>query len=93
MVKDVLESGHLHPAMAGKLLERMGLSCTQMFGPFSRRQREHGRFWLNHQLTSALSWWLEILSRYLLAWYLLICRSVAELSRIAMEKGRRQVLE
>ena len=70
MIKDVLESGHLHPAMAGKLWERLGFSCTQMFGrfgraklrPFSRRQHEHRRSWLNHQLTSALKWWLEILS-------------------------------
>ena len=69
MVKDVLESGHLHPAMACKLWERLGISCTQMFGrfgraklrPSSRRQHEHRRFWLNHQLTSALKWWLEIL--------------------------------
>ena len=30
--------------------------------PFSRRQHEHRRIWLNHQLTSALKWWLEILS-------------------------------
>ena len=70
MVKDVLVSGHLHPAMAGKLWERLGFSCTQMFGRFgraklrrfSRRQHEHRRFWLNHQLTSALKWWLQILS-------------------------------
>ena len=70
MVKDVVESGHLHPAMAGKLWGRLGFSCTQMFGrfgraklrPFSRRQHEHRRFWLNHQRTSALKWWLEILS-------------------------------
>ena len=70
MIKDVLESGHLHPAMAGKLWGHLGFSCTQMFGrfgraklrPFSRRQHEHRRIWLNHQLTSALKWWLEILS-------------------------------
>ena len=70
MVKDVLESGHLHPAMAGKLWGHLGFSCTQMFGrfgrakrrPFSRRQHEHRRIWLKHQLTSALKWWLEILS-------------------------------
>ena len=69
-VKVVLESGHLHPAMAGKLWGPFGFSCTPMFGrfrraklrPFSRRQHEHRRFWLNHQLTSALKWWLEILS-------------------------------
>ena len=75
MVKDVLESGLLHPAMAGKLWERLGFSCTQMFGRFgraklrrfSRRQHEHRRIWLNHQLTSALKWWLEILSCSLLA--------------------------
>ena len=30
--------------------------------PFSRRQHEHRQFWLNHQLTSALKWWLDILS-------------------------------
>ena len=30
--------------------------------PFSRRQHEHRRIWLNHQLTTALKWWLEILS-------------------------------
>ena len=71
MVKDVLESGHLQPAWAGKLWGRLEFSCTQMFGrfgrakllPFSRRQHEQGRVWLNHQLTSALNWWLEILSR------------------------------
>ena len=70
MVKDVLESGHLHLAMAGKMWGRLGFSCTQMFRrfgraklcPFSRRQHEHRRIWLNHQLTSALKWWLEILS-------------------------------
>ena len=53
MVKDVLKSGHLHPAMAGKLWERLGFSCTQMFGrfgraklrSFSRRQHEYRRFW------------------------------------------------
>ena len=74
MIKDVLEPGHLHPAIAGKLWERLGFSCTQMFGrfgraklrPFSRRQHEHRRIWLNHQLTSALKWWLEILSCSLL---------------------------
>ena len=33
--------------------------------PFSRHQHEQGRIWLNHQLTSALNWWLEILSRSL----------------------------
>ena len=70
MVNDILESGHSHPAMAGKVWGRLGFSCTQMFGrfgraklcPFSRRQHEHRRIWLNHQLTSALKWWLEILS-------------------------------
>ena len=70
MIRDVLESGSLTPAMAGKLWGRLGFSCTQMFGrfgraklrPFSRRQHEHRQFWLNHQLTSALKWWLQILS-------------------------------
>ena len=55
----------------GRQIEvRLGFSCTQMCGrfgrtklrPFSRRQHEHRQFWLNHQLTSALKWWLEILS-------------------------------
>ena len=70
MIRDVLESGKLTPAMAGKLWGRLGFSCTQMFGrfgranlrPFSRRQHEHRQFWLNHQLTSSLRWWLQILS-------------------------------
>ena len=70
MVKDILDSGHLNPAMAGKVWGRLGFSCTQMFGrfgraklrPSSRRQHEHRRFWLNHQLTSSVKWWLEILS-------------------------------
>ena len=70
MVKDILESSHLHPSMAGKVWGRLEFCCTQMFGrfgraklrPFSRRQHEHRRIWLNHQLTSALKWWLEILS-------------------------------
>ena len=69
MIRDVLESGSLTPAMGGKLWGRLGFSCTQMFGrfgraklrPFSRRQHEN-RIWLNHQLTSALKWWLQILS-------------------------------
>ena len=30
--------------------------------PFSRRQHEHRQFWLDHQLTSALKCWLQILS-------------------------------
>ena len=70
MIRDVLESGSLTPALAGKSWGRLGFSCTQMFGrfgraklrPFSRRQHEHRQFWLNHQLTSALKWWLQILS-------------------------------
>ena len=70
MIRDVLESGSLTPAMAGKLWGRLGFSCTLMFGlcgraklrPFSRRQHEQRQFWLNHQLTSALNWWLQILS-------------------------------
>ena len=70
MISDVLESGSLNPAIAGKLWDRLEFSCTQMFGrfgraklrPFSRRQHEHCQYWLNHQLTSALKWWLEILS-------------------------------
>ena len=70
MIRDVLESGSLNPAMVGKLWGRLGFSCTRMFGrvgraklrPFSRRQHEHRKFSLNHHLTSALKWWLEILS-------------------------------
>ena len=70
MIKDILESGHLNPAMAGKVWGRLGFGCARMFGrfagaklrPFSRRQHEHRRIWLNHRLTSALKWWLEILS-------------------------------
>ena len=70
MIRDVLESGNMNPALAGKLWGRLGFSCSQMFGrfgraklrPFSRRQHERHQFWLNHQLTSALTWWLEILS-------------------------------
>ena len=53
-----------------QIVGSLGFSCTQMFGrfgraklrPFSRRQHEHRQFWLNHQLTSALKWWLQILS-------------------------------
>ena len=56
--------------MAGKVWGRLEFCCTPMFGrfgraklrPFSRRQHENLRFWLNHQLTSSLKWWLEILS-------------------------------
>ena len=36
MVNDILESGHLHPAMAGKVWGRLGFSCTQVFGRFGR---------------------------------------------------------
>ena len=36
--------------------------CRAKFRPFHPCQHEHRRIWLNHQLTSALTWWLEILS-------------------------------
>ena len=39
-----------------------GRFCRAKLRPFSRRQHEHRQFRLNHQLTSALKWWLEILS-------------------------------
>ena len=63
--------GSLTSCSGRQIVGALGVfSCTQMFGrfgraklrPFSRRQHEHRRIWLNHQLTSALKWWLEILS-------------------------------
>ena len=93
-IKDILELGHCilqWLAFCGDAWGSAALRClvgltVQNFVLFHVTNMSIVA-WLNHQLISALKWWLEILSCVHLAWYLLLCRSVAELSRIEMVKS------
>ena len=61
----------LSPSLAGKLYGRLSFATCQAYGkfgraqlrPFSRRQHEPGRFWLNPQLQTSIDFWLEILPK------------------------------
>ena len=72
MVKDVLESGHLHLAMAGNCGDAWGSAAFrclvglagQNVVLFHVANISIFGFWLNHQFTSGLKWWLEILSSF-----------------------------
>ena len=59
MIKDVLESRRLNPAVAGKLWRRLGVQLhSDVWSVWQGKTSSFSR----RQLTSALKWWLEILS-------------------------------